>query len=253
MTEMISQRPLVKIADVATALAVARTLDGISELMRESVAPLLGADELILDVTSPQLNRPALVRVGVQDEWARRYNDEFHLINPAVAVIERHLADSGTVVRRFADLCEGPVAGTRFFQEYMKPQRHRDSVVAAMSLEASGSLAPVLTILAVRHDDKPDFDGDDVGSLSLLLPATAWGVHRAMRSSESWAKAVIRSAFAMPPKLAEVAYLLSRGMTNGDIAEELNLTIGTVKQYVHQILELTGASSRTDLCRMILG
>lgn len=125
-------------------------------------------------------------------------------------------------------------------------------MIGALSLDRAGGFAPTLTMLAVRYETRADFSDEDLAVLELLLPAAAWGVHCAMRSSDDWIKDVIRTAFALPPKLTEVALFLAKGMSNAEITAALGLTIGTMKQYVHQVLEAAGASSRTDLCRMIL-
>lgn len=44
----------------------------------------------------------------------------------------------------------------------------------------------------------------------------------------------------------EVLHLVAGGMTNAQIAEELTLTIGTVKWYLHQINQKLGVSNRTQ-------
>lgn len=46
---------------------------------------------------------------------------------------------------------------------------------------------------------------------------------------------------------AEVASLIERGLSNGSIAEELNISVPTVKTHVRNILRKKGASSRKDM------
>ncbi len=45
----------------------------------------------------------------------------------------------------------------------------------------------------------------------------------------------------------EVALLVGTGMSNKDIAEQLGLSVGTVKIHIHNILQKTGARHRYDL------
>lgn len=46
---------------------------------------------------------------------------------------------------------------------------------------------------------------------------------------------------------AEVAALVAKGLGNREIAERLFLSVGTVKDHVHNILEKTGLANRTAL------
>ena len=54
-----------------------------------------------------------------------------------------------------------------------------------------------------------------------------------------------------PPGLtdreSEVLFLVSRGISNKEIAQRLGLSDGTVKQHVHHIFRKTGARRRSDI------
>jgi len=45
--------------------------------------------------------------------------------------------------------------------------------------------------------------------------------------------------------------LAARGLRNREIAEELGVTEGTVKVYLHSIFEKLGVSTRTELARRV--
>jgi DNA-binding NarL/FixJ family response regulator len=51
----------------------------------------------------------------------------------------------------------------------------------------------------------------------------------------------------------EVAALIAEGHSNKQIAARLNIGVGTVKHYVHQILEKTGLRSRVGIAREAIG
>jgi len=58
------------------------------------------------------------------------------------------------------------------------------------------------------------------------------------------------SSLAMlTPREREVAALISAGQSNKEIARSLGLTVGTVKHYVHQILEKSGLPGRVAIAQ----
>jgi DNA-binding NarL/FixJ family response regulator len=62
-----------------------------------------------------------------------------------------------------------------------------------------------------------------------------------------------RIASVLTSREAEVAYLVSRGLRNKEIARELHLSEGTVKMYLHHIYEKLGLSSRMELALSTAG
>jgi DNA-binding NarL/FixJ family response regulator len=52
---------------------------------------------------------------------------------------------------------------------------------------------------------------------------------------------------ALSPREREVAALVADGLSNKQIAGRMRITVGTVKYYVHQILEKTGLNGRVAI------
>lgn len=48
----------------------------------------------------------------------------------------------------------------------------------------------------------------------------------------------------LSPREVQIAVLISRGLSNKDIARELGLSLGTVKIHVHNIFQKLGEKSR---------
>jgi DNA-binding NarL/FixJ family response regulator len=59
------------------------------------------------------------------------------------------------------------------------------------------------------------------------------------------------SLHALTPREREVAALVADGLSNKEIAKRLRITLGTVKHYVHQILEKTGLQGRVGIATSI--
>jgi DNA-binding NarL/FixJ family response regulator len=57
-----------------------------------------------------------------------------------------------------------------------------------------------------------------------------------------------RSIEALTPREAQIALLVSEGLSNKLVARQLHIADGTVKVYLHYIYEKLGISNRTALC-----
>jgi two-component system nitrate/nitrite response regulator NarP len=58
---------------------------------------------------------------------------------------------------------------------------------------------------------------------------------------------------ALSPREREVALVIARGLANKEIARELGLSEGTVKQHVHNIFLKLGMRSRHTLVTLVSG
>jgi DNA-binding NarL/FixJ family response regulator len=56
----------------------------------------------------------------------------------------------------------------------------------------------------------------------------------------------------LTPREAEVLELISRGFTNQEIADEMVIELGTVKNHVHNVLRKLNVSNRTDAARYFM-
>ena len=56
-----------------------------------------------------------------------------------------------------------------------------------------------------------------------------------------------RDRSILSPRETELVKLVRQGMRNRDIAEQLGITEGTVKGYLHSVFEKTGVANRTEL------
>jgi DNA-binding CsgD family transcriptional regulator len=62
---------------------------------------------------------------------------------------------------------------------------------------------------------------------------------------------VLGSRFKLSARNVQIVSLLTRGLSNREIAEELGFTASTVKTYVHQVFELMGVRSRHALMTVV--
>lgn len=62
-----------------------------------------------------------------------------------------------------------------------------------------------------------------------------------------------RTIEGLTPREQEVAQLIADGLTNKEIAARLHITLGTVKHYVHRILDKTGLQGRVAIATSLRG
>jgi DNA-binding CsgD family transcriptional regulator len=59
--------------------------------------------------------------------------------------------------------------------------------------------------------------------------------------------------YGISPREADVILQLSRGLSNKEIAERLNVSFTTVRTHVYNVFKKTGAASRVELLRILSG
>jgi two-component system, NarL family, nitrate/nitrite response regulator NarL len=66
-------------------------------------------------------------------------------------------------------------------------------------------------------------------------------------NAEATRAGTARDRSILSPREIELVKLVRQGMRNRDIAEQLGITEGTVKVYLHSVFEKTGVANRTEL------
>lgn len=143
-------------------------------------------------------------------------------------------------------------------------------------LDAVAEVAPTAAVVMISAHDDPNLvrramhdgalgyirkDADPVDLLRLIRRAaegkTALSGDMALRVAESLRRDPDERAFesaleSLSPRQREVLALIAEGKTNREIADELFISEGTVKNYVTKILEAAGVSDRTKLAVLLV-
>lgn len=166
------------------------------------------------------------------------------------------------------------VASAATAQEAIREIARHDVEMVVLDIQMpDGSGLDVLRQLRGEGDNRPvvlltasiDDDGfAEALSLSVdgvLLktsdPALLVDCLDSVRSGENWIDPELRARTAgassgghrslLSPREKELVSLVRRGMKNRDIAEQLGITEGTVKAYLHSVFDKTGVANRTEL------
>ena len=131
------------------------------------------------------------------------------------------------------------------------------------SLRSSGSALPVV-LLTAGIDDPSLMEARGLHVQGLVLknsdPAYLLECLERVRTGGSWVDPELRARGdalaeslgssgrpALAPRERQLVGFVRRGLRNREIAEQLGVTEGTVKVYLHGIFEKLGVSSRTEL------
>ncbi|MCY1436135.1 transcriptional regulator EpsA [compost metagenome] len=102
---------------------------------------------------------------------------------------------------------------------------------------------PRVIDLLARLQDSGEMDGPDADYLAALLTAAARPAREAEPAANGRAAAEATRT-SLTPRELEILHLAAQAMTNKRIALTLNITFGTVKWNVKNILAKLGVSSR---------
>lgn len=122
--------------------------------------------------------------------------------------------------------------------------------------------APAVILLTAGMDDTQLLTADRLDPEGMVLktsdPALLLECMEKVRAGQSWVDPEIeertrqakeRAALApsLTPRERELVELVRQGLRNRDIAEQLGVTEGTVKVYLHAIFDKVGVDNRTEL------
>ncbi len=124
--------------------------------------------------------------------------------------------------------------------------------------------APPIVILTAAIDDSSLMEARALGVRGMVLknsdPAYLLECLERVRGGDSWTDPELgaraqelsdtlgeRRRPALAPRERELIRFVRQGLRNREIAQELGVTEGTVKVYLHAVFEKLGVSSRTEL------
>jgi DNA-binding CsgD family transcriptional regulator len=121
----------------------------------------------------------------------------------------------------------------------INPDVRKNGLISTFSVIAGEAPPYVARVMSLREKYS-------LCSRALLLMFTSLEMRQAPT------ECLIRSLFGMTPSEAKVARALATGKTVGEIAENSNLSPGTVRTHVRAVLEKTGSSRQVDLVALLV-
>jgi DNA-binding NarL/FixJ family response regulator len=151
-----------------------------------------------------------------------------------VVVLDMAMAESLDLVRRLT----GAVSGLRIVAFAVEETEH--DVLLCAEAGAAGYVPPDGTLDDLMNTIRSVARGE-----LLCSPRIAATLFRALRV-QTPEVSVDRLALTLTAREREIAPLLERGLSNKEIAAQLNIEVATVKNHVHNLLEKLQVSSRGE-------
>lgn len=88
-------------------------------------------------------------------------------------------------------------------------------------------------------------------NLPVCPPHLVWDMFRVLAGPRGLHCAAPEASFELTPREQQLAALVARGLGNKEIAERLNLSLGTVKSHIHSILQKTQSKNRAEIMQVV--
>ena len=132
---------------------------------------------------------------------------------------------------------------TRYFQDFMVPNNHR--YVLDIFLRVEGKIVAVISLL--REQILDDFSQQELDLLKKLQPFLEFSLGTIYLPQRTNQKQSLKTKFGLTQREFDVLALLLRGMQNKHIANELGLSLATVKTHLIHIFRKCQVNSRSQL------
>jgi DNA-binding CsgD family transcriptional regulator len=174
--------------------------------------------------------------LNMSDANLRAYDAHFQFRDPITFVLQsRRRATVVSEVMPHAEL-----ARTEFFNDFLA----RDGLHWGINLHAFDGAHALGDLRIWRGRHRREFDDHDRALLDLIEPAFVAALKRcSARADAPWAQ-------GLSARERQVAACVGRGLTDKQIARELDVGVATVRTYVQRLFAKTGVQRRSALAAL---
>lgn len=214
----------------------------IRERLGQATLDLFGAQHFASYVWNPQAGCfDDAVSLGMDPDNLHRYEAWYQYRDPITFVLQarRHATLVSEIMPRQDFL------RTEFFNDFL----FRDGLYWGMNLHAFDGGEALGDLRIWRGRRGADFDAHDKAMLDLIEPAFTAALRRARRSRPE--PAGLAGAAPLSPRERAVAHCVSRGLTDKQIARELDISQASVRTYLRRLFAKLGVHRRAGLAAWI--
>ena len=200
--------------------------------------------------------QPALIDPVVVSRFSKDFEENFTSLYEnkyaELDYVKWVFSSPESLVYRESDLVNDEVRKkSTFYLEYLKPSSLIN--VAGISIISGGVFVGAVTLY--RTAPKGDFSDKDLYILTQLLPHLQNKLSLEQEAIENERKSVsylLRRHYGLTVREIEILRHVSRGLSNKEIGEALNITENTVKKHLTNLFGKLQVRSRTQLIRFLI-
>lgn len=194
----------------------------------------------------PNMSHKGVVTNKLAKEDNKLYQNHYmHMdpLNPAL-----HEKGGETVVHMDSIMTPRFIKQSVYFQDFLKPLNYR--YCADIFFRNEGQIVAVITLL--RDESQGAFTGDELSLLRKQQPFMEFTLNTVYMPKRVAERATIEDRYLLTDRELDVLELLVSGASNKAIANELMLSLATVKTHLQHIYHKAGVFSRAELLSQII-
>lgn len=249
----ISTDKLEAVAEIGSLACEAAWDDGLVPVILSRLEALLDADGAVFYDMAGPFARPVFRGShyrGINPDYGKLYSDYYNRLDPCFDTLA---ADTKTPflltasTARAVDDRSGYVR-SEYYQDFLRPQEIHSSIIFSLRNERE-----LLGLFGFQRPvSRPEFDDDSHLLVRLVGPAIAQALNSKRQSGpDRMPTRVSVGNVALTPRQVEIAELVTRGLTNAEIASQLRISAKTVENQLTRIYAIIGASNRVTLAQSL--
>lgn len=229
---------------------VNNALQGFQQQSLQLITELLELNGAIFFLIEPDMQHRGAVFYNLNPRIEQDYTRHFSSMDPLnpARFADKHL----TVVTLDSQMQPHLLKQTLYYQQFMQPHNHR--YVADMffrnNSQNKGEIVAVLSIL--RQLETGPFTDNELQLLRKLQPFMEYSLNAVYLPVRQQQRSSIRDRFQLTSRELDVLEQLINGASNKAMAEQLSISLATVKTHLHHIFHKTGVQRRTELVSLIM-
>lgn len=197
-----------------------------------------------------EIDREKSYFIEMSEESQNKYMDYFYNIDYLNYVFD---FEKNTSVYRDTDILEDDIRRkTEFYTNFLKPQDIPYG--CGILLIKNGKILGIVNLF--RSENLGDFSDKDMYILDILklhICNIIENLNLSVKNNKDLVKVSEEfiDKYDLSPREKEIVELMNSGYSNADIAQNLIISISTVKKHVYNIYSKVGVKSRTQLLAQI--
>lgn len=187
--------------------------------------------------------------LGMEDAEVRQYL--YHYYDKDYLKYLYEIAVETTVYKDTGILADEIRKSTEFYRKFLKPAGIPFG--CGILMIRNGRIIAIFNLF--RSETLGDFTEKDIYILKVLKKHIENVVYKSFQTGRSAAAENCLDdtfeRYSLTNREAEILKLLSKGLSNSEICEQLLISLSTVKKHIYNLYKKTGVSSRTQLINLV--